>query len=66
MPNAFIRKLNAFNPLSDADRQALERLCTQPRDIEADQELVREGDLRDLNLCHPGRVCLSIQDRFQG
>jgi CRP-like cAMP-binding protein len=47
MPNAFIRKLNAFNPLSDADRQALERLCTQPRDIEADQELVREGDLRD-------------------
>ena len=47
MPNAFIRKLDAFNPLSDRDRETLERLCAQTRDVKANQELVREGDLRD-------------------
>jgi CRP-like cAMP-binding protein len=47
MPNAFVAKLNAFSPLSDRDQQALECLCAHPRDVAADQELVREGDLRD-------------------
>ena len=45
MPNAFVRKLSLFGPLSIADREILESLCRQPIYVDADEDLVREGDV---------------------
>ena len=45
VPNALIRRLEEYTPLSDADRDELARLCTQStRTIQAKRDLIREGD----------------------
>ena len=44
MINPFIRKLEAFGPLPDEDRQALGQSLGSTRQVGADRDLVREGD----------------------
>ena len=44
MSNPFIRKLEAFGPLPDEDRRSLEQPLGSTRRVEADRDLVREGD----------------------
>ena len=50
MPTALIRKLEAFGPLPDADKQALERAVGRTRRVAAGRNLVSEGDR--LTGCH--------------
>jgi CRP-like cAMP-binding protein len=45
--NPFIRKLEGFAALSDADRAMLERISANPRSIAPGTDLVREGDKPD-------------------
>ena len=45
--NAFIRKLDAFVPLSDAEKAYLARISAKPSLVEARTELVSEGSVPD-------------------
>lgn len=42
--NAFIRKLDGFEPLRSDDREWLEFVTRQVKDVSADQDLISEGD----------------------
>ncbi len=44
MPQAFIRKMEIFAPLSPDDRAYLVELSTQTREVKSDQDLIREGE----------------------
>lgn len=44
MDNPLTRKLELFSELSDDDRRVLDEAITAPRQVEADQDLIREGD----------------------
>ena len=45
VPNALIRRLEEYTPLTEADRAELQRLCTQStHTIQAKRDLMREGD----------------------
>lgn len=44
MSNAFVRKLNGFEPLTHADREWLASITRTVRDVGADQDLISEGD----------------------
>lgn len=44
MPNPFIRKLDGFERLHDEDRAWLLSLSSRPKHVDADQDLIREGD----------------------
>src|SRR4051812_40012349 len=45
VPNALTRRLEAYTPLTEADRQELARLCAQStHTIQAKRDLIREGD----------------------
>ncbi len=44
MPTPLIRKLEAFGPLPDRDKQALERAVGRTRWVDAGRDLVREGE----------------------
>lgn len=44
MPNAFIRKLDSFERLHEDDRAWLLSLTNQAKHVDADQDLIREGD----------------------
>ncbi len=44
MPNPFIRKLEKFEPLRDDDRQWLASVTSRARQVDPDQDLIREGD----------------------
>ena len=44
MPNPLIRKLEAFGPLPDSDKRALEQATGQTRWIDAGRDLVCKGD----------------------
>ena len=44
MPIPFIRKLEAFGPLPDGDKQALAQAAGRTRRVDAGRTLVREGD----------------------
>ncbi len=44
MPTPFIRKLEAFGPLPDRDKRALEQAAERTRRVGAGRDLVREGD----------------------
>ena len=59
MPNALIRRLEEYTPLSDADRDELARLCTQStRTIQAKRDLIREGDApRSIYVILDGWAC---------
>ena len=48
-----IRKLESIGELSDQDREALASLPVQVRHLEADQDVVREGD-------RPSVCCLLV------
>ena len=54
MPMPFIRKLEAFGPLSDWDKQALAQATRRTRRVAAGHALVREGD-------HPTECQLILQ-----
>ena len=54
MPNPFVRKLEAFCALSSAERQALERLCTEVVGVRAGEDLIQEDE-------RPGHVHLLIE-----
>ncbi len=54
MPIPFIRKLEAFGPLPDADKRALERAIGHTSWVGANRALVREGD-------HPTECQLILQ-----
>ncbi len=43
MPNPFIRKLEAFGPLPDEDRRALEQVLDSTRRVGVNHDLMREG-----------------------
>jgi CRP-like cAMP-binding protein len=45
MPNAFIRKVSLFAPLSEADRNVLQRICSAPTTVNAHQDLICEGEV---------------------
>jgi CRP-like cAMP-binding protein len=58
MPTTFIRKLSLFAPLSDADTNVLERICSAPTTINARQDLAREGEVPDVvHLILAGFAC---------
>src|SRR5882724_2723442 len=58
MPNAWIRKLSLFAPISDTDRQTLERICGRPRKVGAHEVISREGDVPDaVHLILEGFAC---------
>jgi CRP-like cAMP-binding protein len=58
MPNAFIRKLNLFAPLSGADSKMLEHVCSKPLSIKARQDLIAEGEAPDVvHLILQGFAC---------
>jgi CRP-like cAMP-binding protein len=44
VPNAFIRKLDSFEPLNPDDRAWLLSVTSRTREVAADQDLIREGD----------------------
>lgn len=44
MPNAFVRKLESFEPLQRDEREWLKDLTRHARDVDADQDLISEGD----------------------
>jgi CRP-like cAMP-binding protein len=44
-PNAFIQKVSLFAPLSDADRNILQRICSTSTTIKAHQDLIRESEV---------------------
>lgn len=44
MPNAFVRKLESFEPLQRDEREWLQDLTRHARDVDADQDLISEGD----------------------
>jgi CRP-like cAMP-binding protein len=46
--NALIRKIGRFTQLSEGDNQALEHLCERRRHVDAYQEIVSEGTVRDV------------------
>jgi CRP-like cAMP-binding protein len=46
-PNPFVRKLESFTTLSEADRAMLERISAEPRIVGPHTDLVREGDKPD-------------------
>lgn len=43
-PNPFVRKLESFTALSQADRAMLEQISAEPRIVSSRTDLVREGD----------------------
>jgi CRP-like cAMP-binding protein len=47
LSNTFIRKLDAFVPLSDADKAHLAQITAKPRVVETRTDLIREGDAPD-------------------
>ena len=47
LSNAFIRKLEAFMPLTDAEKVDLARISARPRVVEARTDLIREGQAPD-------------------
>jgi len=58
MPNAFIRKLNLFAPLSGSDTKLLEQICSKPMSIRARQDLIQEGEAPDaVHLILDGFAC---------
>jgi len=58
MPNAFIRKLNLFAPLSGPDTKLLEQICSKPLSINARQDLIQEGEAPDVvHLILDGFAC---------
>lgn len=46
--NAFLRKLECFNPLSQSDRDHLNTICGSTRVVPRGTDLVREGDSTDV------------------
>lgn len=48
MSDLFIRKLEAFGPLPNEDKRALEQAVGSTLQVDAGHDLVREGDLRRL------------------
>src|SRR5690349_19436920 len=50
---SFIRRLETFTKLSDPEKEALKSLPVREVDIQADHEIVREGDV-------PTRMCFVI------
>lgn len=44
MPNSFIRRLEAFGPLSEEDRRSLDQVSESTWRVSVDHDLVREGD----------------------
>ena len=58
MPNAWIRKLSLFAPLSDADKQLIQQVCSLPRRVAARQDIVTEGETPDaVHLILEGFAC---------
>jgi len=58
MPNAFIRKLSLFAPLSGPDTRLLEHICSKPLSIKARQDLIQEGEVPDVvHLILDGFAC---------
>jgi CRP-like cAMP-binding protein len=58
MLNAFIQKVSLFAPLSEADRNVLQRICSAPKSIKAHQDLIREGEVPDaVHLILTGFAC---------
>ena len=58
IPNPFVRKLESFTALSDADRAMLERISAEPRMVAPRTDLVREGDKPDgVFLVMEGMAC---------
>ena len=56
--NPFVRKLEGFAALSDADRAMLERISANPRFVPQGKDLVREGDRPDgVFLVMEGMAC---------
>lgn len=56
--NPFVRKLEGFAPLSDADRTMLERICAESRVFGPRVDLIHEGDPPDgVLLVMEGMVC---------
>ncbi|TDK29916.1 Crp/Fnr family transcriptional regulator [Rhizobium deserti] len=44
MPNAFLRKLDSFEPLHPDDRDWLKSISSRTREVDADIDLISEGD----------------------
>lgn len=58
MLDPFIRKLEALAPLSDEDKRALEQVLGSTRRVDANRDLVREGDRpADCQLIVAGFAC---------
>jgi CRP-like cAMP-binding protein len=58
IPNPFVRKLESFTALPEADRAMLERISAEPRMVAPRTDLVREGDKPDgVFLVMDGMVC---------
>ena len=47
MANLLTRKLELFGPLDDNDKQILDRVISESRQISARQDIIREGDSPD-------------------
>ena len=69
MPNAFIRRLESFQPLQADERELLEGMTRRVRDVDANQDLISEGDSpEDVHLILEGfavRYKLTAQGRRQ-
>jgi len=59
LPNALIRRLEEYTPLTDADRDELARLCSQSsHTIPPTRDLIREGDApRSIYVILDGWAC---------
>jgi CRP-like cAMP-binding protein len=58
LPNPFVRKLESFTALSEADRALLERISAETRLVAPQTDLVREGDKPDgVFLIMEGMAC---------
>ena len=60
MANLLTRKLEAFAPLSEADRHLLDAVIREARDVGSREDLIREGDAPgDVRLILAGFACRS-------
>jgi len=58
MANLLTRKLEAFAPLSEADRHLLDAVIREARDVGSREDLIREGDAPgDVRLILAGFAC---------